>query len=241
MIKKRIKAYLNLLAPPIFNLKNLREIYNRKFKKDRIVHHFEHEKNFFSRLAYINKAISKYKDCKYLEIGVANNFVFNSIPLKTSNKFGVDPMTGGNYRMTSDKFFKTNDHLKFDVIFIDGLHEYEQCQRDCLNSIKQLEKGGIIFLHDLLPRSIFEQEVPRKQSKWSGDVWKVGVELANSKNAEFKIINIDHGIGVLKLKENFQYQKMNNLKNESFNEFLEYKKKLPIVTSEEGLEFVSKI
>ena len=44
MIKKRIKAYLNLLAPPIFNLKNLREIYNRKFKKDRIVHHFEHEK-----------------------------------------------------------------------------------------------------------------------------------------------------------------------------------------------------
>ena len=150
-------------------------------------------------------------------------------------------MTGGNYRMTSDKFFKTNDHLKFDVIFIDGLHEYEQCQRDCLNSIKQLEKGGIIFLHDLLPRSIFEQEVPRKQSKWSGDVWKVGVELANSKNAEFKIINIDHGIGVLKLKENFQYQKMNNLKNESFNEFLEYKKKLPIVTSEEGLEFVSKI
>ena len=113
MIKKRIKAYLNLLTPPIFNLKNLREIYNRKFKKDRIVHHFEHEKNFFSRLAYINKAVSKYKDCKYLEIGVANNFVFNSIPLKTSNKFGVDPMTGGNYRMTSDKFFKTNDHLKF--------------------------------------------------------------------------------------------------------------------------------
>ena len=241
MIKKRIKTYLNYLTPPILNLKNLREIFNRKFRKDKIKHHFEHEKKFFSRLAYINKAVSKYKDCKYLEIGVANNIVFNSIPLKIENKFGVDPMTGGNFRMTSDEFFKANSHLKFDVIFIDGLHEYEQCQRDCLNSIKHLNKDGIIFFHDLLPRSFYEENVPRKQSKWSGDVWKVGVELANSKEAEFKIINIDHGIGVLKLKENFQYQKMNNLKKESFKDFLVYKKKLPIVSSDEGFEFISKI
>ena len=43
----------------------------------------------------------------YLEIGVANNKVFNSIPLKMTNKFGVDPFEGGNYKMTSDEFFKT--------------------------------------------------------------------------------------------------------------------------------------
>ena len=33
---------------------------------------------------------------------------------------------------------------------------------------------------------------------------------------------------------------MDNLKNESFREFLDYKKKLPIITSEEALEFISK-
>ena len=63
------------------------------------------------------------------------------------------------------------------------------------------KKDGIIFFHDLLPRSFYEENVPRKQSKWSGDVWKVAVELNNSKNVEFKIVNIDHGIGILKLKK----------------------------------------
>ena len=80
--------------------------------------------------------------------------------------------------------------MKFDVIFIDGLHIYEQCQKDCINSMQQLSENGIIFFHDFLPRSFFEK-VPRKQSTWSGDVWKVAVELANSINVEFKIINID--------------------------------------------------
>jgi hypothetical protein len=239
MIKKKIKAYLNYFTPPIFIPENFRELYNRKFNRDKIIRHFEHENKFFSRIAFINKAISQYKDCKYLEIGVANNTVFNSIPLKIDNKFGVDPRTGGNYRMTSDEFFQRNKHLKFDVIFIDGLHEYKQCQKDCLNSINHLNKGGTIFFHDLLPRSIFEQHVPQKQSTWSGNVWKVGVELANSINVEFKIVNIDQGVGILRLKEKFQYKKMDNLKYEGFNEFLEYKKKLPIITSEEGLEFIS--
>ena len=50
-----------------------------------------------------------------------------------------------------------NSHLKFDVIFIDGLHEYEQCQRDCLNSMKFLNDGGIILFHDFLPRSFLKK------------------------------------------------------------------------------------
>lgn len=145
MMIKKIKAYLNYFTPPIFIPRNFREIYNRKFNRDKIIRHFEYENKFFSRIAFINKAISQYKDCKYLEIGVGSNQVFNSIPLKIDNKFGVDPMTGGNYRMSSDEFFQRNKHLKFDVIFIDGSHEYEQCQKDCLNSINHLNKGGIIF------------------------------------------------------------------------------------------------
>ena len=37
-----------------------------------------------------------------------------------SDKYGVDPVEG-NFRMTSMSFVK-NLNLKFDVIFIDGLH-----------------------------------------------------------------------------------------------------------------------
>ena len=239
MIKK-LKAYIKHFIPPILYPEYFREIKNRVLNKSKIIHKFEYENNFYNRHAFINKAISNYKDCKYLEIGVDNNQVFNSIPLKMSNKYGVDPYKGGNLRMSSDNFFKEYSDLKFDVIFIDGLHEYEQCQRDCLNSMKHLNKGGIILFHDFLPRSYFEETVPRKQSSWTGDVWKVAVELVNSKNLEFKIINIDMGIGVLKIKDNYVYNKIDKLKGSSFNEYLNYKKTLPIITCEEGLDFISK-
>lgn len=239
MINK-IKGLITNFLPPILIPKNFGNLYNKIFNRHKINHKYEFEKNFYTRHAFINKAISQYQDCTYLEIGVDNNQVFNSVPLKNDKKFGIDPFRGGNYRMTSDEFFRDYNHLKFDVIFIDGLHEYEQCQRDCLNSIKFLKDEGVIIFHDFLPRSPYEENVPRKQSDWTGDVWKVAVELSNSKNVEFRIVNIDHGIGILKIKKNFQYHKMNNLKNESFSEFLEYKKKLPIISSEEGLNFIEK-
>ena len=70
----------------------------------------------------------------YLEIGCYKNDLFNIV--KCDLKIGVDPVSGGNYRMTSDEFFKKYSDLKFDVIFIDGLHEYDQCKKDCINSMK---------------------------------------------------------------------------------------------------------
>ncbi len=237
-MKKKIKLILKYIIPPILRSRNLREIYKLVFQKKYTEHHFEFENNFYNRKAFINKAISKFENCKYLEIGVANNDVFNSIPLKIENKFGIDPVSGGNFKMTSDEFFKKHNNLKFDVIFIDGLHIYEQCQKDCINSMQQLSENGIIFFHDFLPRSFFEEKVPRKQSTWSGDVWKVAVELANSINVEFKIINIDHGIGVLKLKKNFEYKKIEELRNKSFKDYINYRKELPIVNSEIGLDFI---
>ena len=203
-------------------------------------------KQNLSRANIIQTLINNIDGESYLEIGIGTGQLFKSI--KCAKKVSVDPCISdgsqsGNrkptFKMTSDDFFKKNSQIKFDVIFIDGLHEYEQCQRDCLNSIKSLNENGIILFHDFLPRSTFEENVPRKQSSWTGDVWKVAVELANSKNAQFKIINIDMGIGVLKIKNNFEYKKMKELKNKSFKEYLDYKNNLSIISSQEGINFIS--
>jgi len=149
ILKKIIKPFI----PPIFFSDVRRELINYFLHNKKITHLIKYEKNFYKRHAFINKAISKYNDCKYLEIGVADNNVFNSIPLKIQNKFGVDPSEGGNYRMTSNEFFQKHENIKFDVIFIDGLHHYEQCQEDCINAMSALNKNGIILFHDFLPRS----------------------------------------------------------------------------------------
>ena len=104
--KKFIEKIITLFIPPILTPKKFKYYKNRILNYKKIKPYIKYEENFYKRHAFINKAISNFKDCKYLEIGVFDNDVFNSIPLKLNNKYGIDPEQGGNFRMTSDVFFK---------------------------------------------------------------------------------------------------------------------------------------
>jgi len=147
-----------------------------------------------NRIAIINLVVSRYRDCAYLEIGCDGDEVFNSIPC--NNKTGVDPNRGGTLRMTSDQFFLSNPD-KFDVIYIDGLHTYEQVHKDVANAMRALKPGGRVLLHDLLPHNWVEAHVPRiAMGSWTGDVWKVAFELAQTAGVEFKIVKADNGVGI---------------------------------------------
>ena len=195
-----------------------------------------------NRIALINSAVRKIldkkKDCKYLEIGCDDNFVFNSIILPDENKIGVDPRQGGNHRMTSDEFFSQNKK-NFDIIFIDGLHHYEQCQKDVINSLKFLNLNGYIFIHDLLPLNWKMELVPRIQGHWNGDVWKVGYELSLLKNLEFKIANIDSGIGYLKKTSDVKYIKLPELLNKRFKDYLNIYNELPLINPIDALREIN--
>lgn len=51
-------------------------------------------------------------------------------------------------KKTSDSFF-LNNKLLFDIIYIDGLHTYEACSKDLLNSFKFLNVEGYIMIDDV--------------------------------------------------------------------------------------------
>ena len=122
--------------PPILLYSNWVDRYFRFKRKYLIKKKIIYEKKNYNRIAFIVRALNKFKTIPmYLEIGCDQNDVFNSIPVIHSNKIGVDPNSGGSHKMTSDDFFKQNDK-SFDVIFIDGLHTYEQTQKDIINSLK---------------------------------------------------------------------------------------------------------
>lgn len=151
----------------------------------------------FNRIALINLLCNTKIDGSYLEIGCQGNICFDAIPMM--DKIGVDPESGGTHKMYSDDFFK-NNQKKFDVIFIDGLHVYDQVHRDVVNSISALKPGGWIALHDMLPHDAVSEHVPNiSKGAWYGDVWKVAFELVESTGIEFKVIKIDAGIGLLRL------------------------------------------
>ena len=84
-------------------------------------------------------------------------------------------MANAEYCMTSDDYFSNHDE-KFDIIFIDGLHEGQQVKRDIENSLNVLNKNGHILLHDMNPPTAFHArenyEVNGNYPSWNGTSWE---------------------------------------------------------------------
>jgi len=190
---------------------------------------FNFPKNIF-RWDLIQFLINKYDYKTYLEIGCDKDQSFSKIEIP--HKVGVDPISGGTIRKTSDDFFKTNKE-KFDIIFIDGLHHYEQVIIDIDNALNILNDNGHILVHDCLPRTIAHQAIPRYRGSWNGDVWKSIVELRTRKNLEVFTCEIDFGVGIIQKKENSKILdlKIDNFKNLKFKDYFHRNKEFMNVIS----------
>ena len=192
-----------------------------------------------NRIALVNYLVAQKGglDCNYLEIGCENNSLFDSVV--STRKTGVDPASGGTHRMTSDEFFDANSE-KFDVVFVDGLHEYLQVRRDALNALNSINNGGWIAFHDFLPSNWKEHHVPRISKAWTGDCWKFAVELAKAEGIEFYIVNIDCGVGLMrKTAEQYSVPDLSNeLIGAKFDRFVSEVKQLPIIEYTEAVSIV---
>jgi hypothetical protein len=193
------------------------------------------------RFDIINYLIEKNSFVNYLEIGVFHGE--NIRKVKASHKDGVDPGAEGyiipevNYPITSDAFFDLiNGHtdIKYDVIFIDGLHHSDQVTKDIENSLKHLVPNGYIVLHDCNPISYESQLIPRETIVWNGDVWKSILNLRlNREDLVVRVVDTDFGVGIVSFGqmqiyksneeidwEHFQTNKLDILNLISFDEFI---------------------
>ena len=127
-----------------------------------------------TRTDIINHLIKTYNYSSYLEIGVQDYYA-NLDKIQIELKHGVDPHPRNkcDFIMTSDIFFTQLDpSVKYDIIFIDGLHVTEQVDRDLSNALSHLSDGGVIVLHDCHPMHEAEQTASFQSGAWTGDVWK---------------------------------------------------------------------
>ena len=182
----RIEKIFNKIYYKIF-VENFKENLNYNFPDD------------FFRWDLLDYLIKKNDYSNYLEIGCDKDQLFSKVNIK--NKIGVDPSNGGNVRKTSNDFFSDNREF-FDIVFIDGLHKYEQVKQDIINSLKFLNENGVVLVHDCMPDSLGKQAVPRYKMQWNGDVWKAIVDLRQDENLEIFTCSIDQGIGIIKKKKN---------------------------------------
>ena len=200
------------------------------------------------RTDFINYLIYQNDYKSYLEIGL-NNPEDNFIKIGCESKESVDPYNAISsvyseydlpdiikenltYKMTSDEMFEMLDKdKKYDIIFIDGLHLEEQVIKDIVNSLKHLNNGGKILVHDCLPKTYEAQtEIPYYMTDWNGTVWKAIPKLKEL-GIDFYVIDEDQGVGVINYfegAENLNYYEQTTL---TFNDFILHRNELMNVVS----------
>ena len=126
----------------------------------------------------INDLISDLNYKSYLELGVSIGESWKLISCE--NKIGVDNNINvanefdGVVHSTTDDYFLNNQN-KFDLIYIDALHEKNQVYKDFKNSFNALNDSGIIIFHDINPLDISQTHFNS-----SGDIFELWIELSNT-------------------------------------------------------------
>ena len=143
----------------------------------------------------INKLADQLDARTYLEIGVFQGDTFRevSVPFRTGVDpgFAFDTSTVNNdstrlVQLTSDAFFAAEaGYAPYDLVFIDGLHTFEQVVRDMGNALLHAHKHSVLIFDDTVPSDVYSA-IPdwaaclqyRKAScsgdlSWHGDVFKI--------------------------------------------------------------------
>jgi len=157
----------------------------------------------------------------YLEIGVQSGATFFWI--KARRKLAVDPrfafgrldklrwirwnphnVFNEYYAVPSDEFFSARAMMLarrgLDVVFVDGLHTYEQSLRDIENSLQYLRPDGVIVVDDCIPPNepASRPTRPSGNAPWCGDVWKALVHLRSTRR-DLRVFVLDcvFGLGIV--------------------------------------------
>jgi hypothetical protein len=187
-----------------------------------------------NRIKIVQQALAERVKPVYLEVGVSHGFAFRRIT--ADEKIAVDPAfklsartrrqadakaaTTHYFETTSDAFFESQTALLeqrgIDVALIDGLHSYEQVVRDVEHTLRHLNDGGVIVLHDCNPATRLigypatSYEDFRAQNRWqsllwlnlppwSGDVWKAIVHLRSTRDdLRVAVLKCDFGVGIVR-------------------------------------------
>jgi len=180
----------------------------------------------------LNFIFEKYKYIfqSYLEIGVNYNGTnYNKIHAIDKDGIAPQPLEYQIPFMLSDEFFKNLDeNKKYDVIFNEGLHTLEQTYIDAQNSIKHLNEGGFILIHDCNPPDEFHarsyEDFLKNGGPWNGQAFRAFIRL-KSELREWScfVIDEDYGCAILtkrQILKNIQLTYgigMNNLIWETFD------------------------
>ena len=138
-----------------------------------------------------------------------------------------------------DNGIKNLANRKFDIVFVDPWHSFEQSKIDIDNAMKFVNDNGIIVVHDCNPLE-FIHTGSYKNSIWCGQTYEAFIDFkVNNPTIESYVVNTDYGCGIIKKNSNNTniYELPNNLTTKDvtkWNYFNQHRKTLlNLITVEE--------
>lgn len=100
------------------------------------------------------------------------------------------------FELASDAYFASCQE-EYDLVFIDGLHQFDQVLRDYRNAQGLLRPGGCVVFHDCNPLTARSAERERGAGNvvWNGDTWKA-IYYLRERGQQIHTYDFDHGCGV---------------------------------------------
>jgi hypothetical protein len=179
-----------------------------------------------TRYDIIQKFIDERQFKSFLEIGTFNGDTFKHITIDKKESVDPDPNCKATHIMTSDEYFK-NSQDKWDIIFIDGLHEHSQVFRDICNSLEHLHSNGVIVLHDCMPKNekmAMWDNKSHQHEEWTGDTWKAYYKVYKELPYMVYVIDTDYGCGVIDTSKSREIEINNiDMDNLKYTDYLYYK------------------
>jgi hypothetical protein len=154
-----------------------------------------------TRTSIISDIIRANNYTTYLEVGVATGEnIRRIVTIPGVRVVGVDPAPlceHVTHPVDSDAFFRDNRQT-FDIIFIDGCHIEEQVDKDVVNALSVLNRGGTIVMHDCNPATYEHATNDWLLAEWNGTVWRSAVKIRCTNDAvTLRVVDTDYGCGIL--------------------------------------------
>ena len=113
----------------------------------------------------INAIANRLDARRYLEIGVCDGGTFRDVEIAERTgvdiEFRFDVNEAANeftrfVNATSDKFFESEPLFPpYDLVFIDGLHTFEQVVRDFSNTLLCTHRRSVVIIDDTVPSDVY--------------------------------------------------------------------------------------
>lgn len=203
----------------------------------------------------------------YLEIGVSKGHTFLNVnfPLKhaVDPKFQLDVAANSSdsvrfFETTSDDFFinKADPNQKYDLMFLDGLHTFEQTFRDFCCSQAHAHDRTIWLIDDVHPNDIFSAHPNQRTTyrhrrrhglagkAWHGDVYKLVFAVNDFfPNLSFRTIvggGNPQTVIIRRQRTDFApiYDNLEQISRMTFYDFVAHRDRMNLVSDEAALDWL---